>query len=191
MIFLSCFISNIHIKIIVVNIFTALRKTMLRAHRQAWAWQDEWYGLTMEDIRRLERETQEALAKTMKDEESDAEPSMHPSPSALSGQEVDLTAIDKDKDNESFVQLDGSPSPGRRRKTRNLSVADVGVDDGRQKLWSRSGSRTALCSPSMCLCLKLSNEQFYFSVTLLVYFCCFFFYYCIIAKIFFFTTKIK
>lgn len=174
MIFLSYFISNIHIKIIDLNIFTALRKTMLRAHRQAWAWQDEWYGLTMEDIRRLERETQEALAKTMKDEESDAEPSMHPSPSALSGQEVDLTAIDKDKDNESFVQLDGSPSPGRRRKTRNLSVADVGVDDGRQKLWSRSGSRTALCSPSMCLCLKLSNEQFYFSVTLLVYFCCFF-----------------
>ncbi|GAB6028613.1 hypothetical protein CHUAL_004450 [Chamberlinius hualienensis] len=43
----------------------ALRKTMLRAHRQAWAWQDEWVGLTMEDIRRLERETQEALAKKM------------------------------------------------------------------------------------------------------------------------------
>ncbi len=31
---------------------------MLRAHRQAWAWQDEWVGLTMDDIRKLERETQ-------------------------------------------------------------------------------------------------------------------------------------
>ncbi|XP_064536782.1 protein retinal degeneration B isoform X3 [Drosophila montana] len=43
----------------------ALRKTMLRAHRQAWAWQDEWHGLTIEDIRELERQTQLALAKKM------------------------------------------------------------------------------------------------------------------------------
>ncbi|XP_046962154.1 protein retinal degeneration B isoform X2 [Vanessa cardui] len=43
----------------------ALRKTMLRAHRQAWAWQDEWYGLTMEDIREIERQTQLALQKKM------------------------------------------------------------------------------------------------------------------------------
>ncbi|XP_064424229.1 membrane-associated phosphatidylinositol transfer protein 2 isoform X2 [Latimeria chalumnae] len=42
-----------------------LRKVMLRAHRQAWCWQDEWYGLTMEDIRQLERETQLMLAKRM------------------------------------------------------------------------------------------------------------------------------
>ncbi|XP_075220766.1 retinal degeneration B [Lycorma delicatula] len=43
----------------------ALRKTMLRAHRQAWAWQDEWHGLTMDDIRQIERQTQEALKMTM------------------------------------------------------------------------------------------------------------------------------
>ncbi|XP_041643265.1 membrane-associated phosphatidylinositol transfer protein 2-like isoform X6 [Cheilinus undulatus] len=42
-----------------------LRKVMVRAHRQAWCWQDEWYGLTMEDIRRLELETQLALATKM------------------------------------------------------------------------------------------------------------------------------
>ncbi|XP_052463509.1 membrane-associated phosphatidylinositol transfer protein 2 isoform X3 [Carassius gibelio] len=40
-----------------------LRKVMVRAHRQAWCWQDEWYGLTMEDIRQLELETQLALAQ--------------------------------------------------------------------------------------------------------------------------------
>ena len=34
---------------------------MLRAHKQAWCWQDEWYGLNMDDIRRLEKETQLAL----------------------------------------------------------------------------------------------------------------------------------
>lgn len=44
---------------------TALRKTMVRAHRQAWAWQDEWHGLTMEDIREIERQTQLALQKKM------------------------------------------------------------------------------------------------------------------------------
>lgn len=38
---------------------------MLRAHRQAWVWQDEWYGLTMDDIRQIERETQEALKAKM------------------------------------------------------------------------------------------------------------------------------
>ncbi|XP_019134265.1 membrane-associated phosphatidylinositol transfer protein 2 isoform X1 [Larimichthys crocea] len=42
-----------------------LRKVMVRAHRQAWCWQDEWYGLTIEDIRLLELETQLALAKKM------------------------------------------------------------------------------------------------------------------------------
>ncbi|XP_037609179.1 membrane-associated phosphatidylinositol transfer protein 2-like isoform X1 [Sebastes umbrosus] len=42
-----------------------LRKVMVRAHRQAWCWQDEWYGLTIEDIRTLELETQLALAKKM------------------------------------------------------------------------------------------------------------------------------
>ncbi|KAF0299117.1 Protein retinal degeneration B [Amphibalanus amphitrite] len=40
----------------------ALRKTMLRAHRQAWAWQDEWHGLAIDDIRRIEADTQRLLA---------------------------------------------------------------------------------------------------------------------------------
>lgn len=38
---------------------------MVRAHRQAWAWQDEWTGLTMEDIREIERQTQLALQQKM------------------------------------------------------------------------------------------------------------------------------
>ncbi|XP_077416428.1 membrane-associated phosphatidylinositol transfer protein 2-like isoform X8 [Vanacampus margaritifer] len=42
-----------------------LRKVMVRAHRQAWCWQDEWCGLTMEDIRQLELETQLTLARKM------------------------------------------------------------------------------------------------------------------------------
>lgn len=34
-------------------------------HRQAWVWQDEWCGLTIDDIRQLEEETQRVLAKKM------------------------------------------------------------------------------------------------------------------------------
>uniref|UniRef100_A0A672I7U2 Phosphatidylinositol transfer protein membrane associated 2 n=1 Tax=Salarias fasciatus TaxID=181472 RepID=A0A672I7U2_SALFA len=41
------------------------KRVMVRAHRQAWCWQDEWFGLTMEDIRQLELETQLALAQKM------------------------------------------------------------------------------------------------------------------------------
>ncbi|CAF4420948.1 unnamed protein product [Rotaria socialis] len=43
----------------------ALRKTILRAHRQAWCWQDEYQGLTLADIRRLEDETQHELNNRM------------------------------------------------------------------------------------------------------------------------------
>ncbi|XP_051777529.1 membrane-associated phosphatidylinositol transfer protein 2 isoform X7 [Erpetoichthys calabaricus] len=42
-----------------------LRKVMVHAHRQAWCWQDEWYGLAIEDIRQLELETQLMLAQKM------------------------------------------------------------------------------------------------------------------------------
>ncbi|KFO23525.1 Membrane-associated phosphatidylinositol transfer protein 2 [Fukomys damarensis] len=44
---------------------TGLRRVMVRAHRQAWCWQDEWYGLSMEHIRELEREAQLMLSRKM------------------------------------------------------------------------------------------------------------------------------
>ncbi|KFD50834.1 hypothetical protein M513_08272 [Trichuris suis] len=43
----------------------ALRRTMLRAHRQAWAWQDEWFNLSIEDVRRLEIQAQRILQERM------------------------------------------------------------------------------------------------------------------------------
>ena len=58
---------------------TALRKTMLNGHLQAWTWQDEWHGLNMEDIREIERKTAADLKRRMQilngeipDEEEDA-----------------------------------------------------------------------------------------------------------------------
>jgi len=54
-----------------------LRRMMVRAHRQAWVWQDEWIDLTIEDIRRLERETQiilrKKLGKPISDDEADGD----------------------------------------------------------------------------------------------------------------------
>lgn len=47
----------------------ALRRTMLKAHQQAWAWQDEWHHLNIDDIRELEREAQKRLAATFNREE--------------------------------------------------------------------------------------------------------------------------
>lgn len=46
---------------------------MVRAHRQAWAWQDEWVNLTMDDIRQIELQTQEALKRKMGSSSSDSE----------------------------------------------------------------------------------------------------------------------
>ena len=50
---------------------------MVRAHRQAWVWQDEWIGLTIKDIRRLERETQiilrKKLGKSISEDEADGD----------------------------------------------------------------------------------------------------------------------
>ncbi|XP_053815293.1 membrane-associated phosphatidylinositol transfer protein 2 isoform X6 [Vidua chalybeata] len=54
-----------------------LRKVMVRAHRQAWCWQDEWYGLTIEDIRQLEKEAQLMLAQKMAQFCGETDPEQH------------------------------------------------------------------------------------------------------------------
>ncbi|XP_077510222.1 retinal degeneration B isoform X1 [Amblyomma americanum] len=144
----------------------ALRKTMLRAHRQAWAWQDEWVGLTMEDIRQIERETQEALARKMaadQSSEGDEEEALAHSCSAASIPKVDLNVIDKDKE----VTVGDPVKPASRARSKSRSpprlsqepepepdIASSKPADGRghaqgpRKSWVRSNSKGALHSPS-------------------------------------------
>lgn len=59
------------------------KKKQVTAHRQAWAWQDEWYGMSMEDIREFERETQLLLQRKMgldgEDEDEDGKINLHKS----------------------------------------------------------------------------------------------------------------
>ncbi|CAD5215318.1 unnamed protein product [Bursaphelenchus okinawaensis] len=50
----------------------AFRRTLLTAHRQAWAWQDEWVGLTIDDIRTLEQEAAAYLSQVMQPLEENA-----------------------------------------------------------------------------------------------------------------------
>ena len=45
------------------------RKMFLAFHQQIWCWTDEWYGITMEDLRKLEDQTKEELKDRIKDKE--------------------------------------------------------------------------------------------------------------------------
>ena len=47
---------------------SVLRNMLLITHRQAWTWQDEYINLTMDDVRKLEAETQRYLMKKMNDD---------------------------------------------------------------------------------------------------------------------------
>lgn len=64
---------------------------MVRAHRQAWCWQDEWYGLNMENIRELEKEAQLMLSRKMaqfsEDDEGAAELAKDEAPQAQAPRE--------------------------------------------------------------------------------------------------------
>ncbi|NXA71964.1 PITM1 protein, partial [Thryothorus ludovicianus] len=101
-----------------------LRKVMLRAHRQAWCWQDEWTDLTMEDIRQLEEETARMLAQKMaKCGEGEEPPTAGISP-------------------EGQPEPDG---PGGQEETELQVGTDTPSDDTFAKQWSTS-SRSSYSS---------------------------------------------
>eukprot|EP00741_Cyanophora_paradoxa_P025046 tig00000339_g24177.t1 len=45
----------------------ALRNVFLKGHRDVFCWLDEWYGMTIEDVRKYEDETKAALAQQLKE----------------------------------------------------------------------------------------------------------------------------
>lgn len=51
-----------------------LRDVFLSGHRQAFCWLDEWFGMKMEDIRKLEDQTKEDLNKLLAEDGAGAEP---------------------------------------------------------------------------------------------------------------------
>ncbi|XP_063271644.1 membrane-associated phosphatidylinositol transfer protein 2 isoform X4 [Prinia subflava] len=97
-----------------------LRKVMVRAHRQAWCWQDEWYGLTIEDIRQLEKEAQLMLAQKMAQFCGENDPEQH---------SVKDTPGEKDVE----------PSTGSPADTEDASASsDVASGRSLTKQWSTS-----------------------------------------------------
>lgn len=53
----------------------ALRDVFLLGHRQVFCWLDEWFGLSMEDVRKIELETQKELDEMAEEGEDGAGPS--------------------------------------------------------------------------------------------------------------------
>ncbi|XP_078515415.1 membrane-associated phosphatidylinositol transfer protein 1 isoform X1 [Lissotriton helveticus] len=101
-----------------------LRKVMLRAHRQAWCWQDEWCELTMDDIRQLEDETARMLAQKMAKCAEEAQ------------QEAPVPSLEG--------RVEASEVPGKEG-TETKGVLDVTPDDSLTKQWSTS-SRSSYSS---------------------------------------------
>ncbi|XP_061459235.1 membrane-associated phosphatidylinositol transfer protein 2 isoform X3 [Rhineura floridana] len=91
-----------------------LRKVMVRAHRQAWCWQDEWYGLTIEDIRQLEKEAQLMLAQKMAQFSfSENEPEQHLPKDSLGENNTETKAISPTTEAVDAASNIGEALPGR------------------------------------------------------------------------------
>lgn len=94
--------------------FAGLRKVMVRAHRQAWCWQDEWYGLTIEDIRQLEKEAQLMLAQKMaKFSFNENETEQHLPKDPLGDSEMETKAISPSAEAGDAASNIGEALPGR------------------------------------------------------------------------------
>ena len=150
---------------------------MVRAHQEAWAWQDEWVDLTMADIRRLESETQEYLRQCMAQNEEQGgggvmpsitniittDDSSHTLTSATSSQIVDFNMIDKDKDTIDSHQFNAPKSKKNSISQYSLAPSNFSTlskecseEQAKQKSthWSRSNSRTTLHSPGIVFNLQ-------------------------------------
>ncbi|XP_054852330.1 membrane-associated phosphatidylinositol transfer protein 2 isoform X2 [Eublepharis macularius] len=112
-----------------------LRKVMVRAHRQAWCWQDEWYGLTIEDIRQLEKEAQLMLAQKMAQfSYSECESEQHLSKDSSGDNDTEIKAI--------------SPSAEAADSTSNIGEALSGRVLTKQWSTSSKSSSKRGASPS-------------------------------------------
>lgn len=130
---------------------------MVKAHQQAWVWQDEWVDLTMADIRRLELETQEYLKKRMADnnEQNEIELSTCDSNHTITGsntsQIVDFNIIDKDNENYETLQFNIPGSKKNSLSQYSLAPSHLSKDSDdygkRRSFQSRSNSKSTIHTP--------------------------------------------
>ncbi|NXU56617.1 PITM1 protein, partial [Turnix velox] len=105
-----------------------LRKVMLRAHRQAWCWQDEWTDLTMEDIRQLEEETAKMLAQKMSMCVKAPEPPIA-GPSSTEGQ-LEHGGTSQQEGTEVQGSADASPDDSFAKQWSNSSLSSYSSQHG-------------------------------------------------------------
>ena len=60
LLYLLLYLVVVFIRFVLVQVYPRLFRNF---HRQVFCWLDEWYGLTMDDIRRIEDETKQELDK--------------------------------------------------------------------------------------------------------------------------------
>lgn len=116
---------------------------MLRAHRQAWAWQDEWVGFSMEDIREYERQTQVMLAKKMAGEENGDDDEEEEDDRSLASDVSDIPMI---KEPPLVKEQPPSPEPSSDEEEVKSTV-DRDRSQSIQLVQSKFGSKGALHSP--------------------------------------------
>lgn len=107
---------------------SALRKTMLRAHRQAWAWQDEWHNLTMDDIREIERQTQLALRNKMNNNSEDTETAED--------------AVDKNEGDDKKSNADNVSISSANKNRKSVAVKMSGIAKPKQKVSPRASKKS-------------------------------------------------
>nr|XP_024396361.1 phosphatidylinositol transfer protein 2-like isoform X1 [Physcomitrium patens]XP_024396362.1 phosphatidylinositol transfer protein 2-like isoform X1 [Physcomitrium patens]XP_024396364.1 phosphatidylinositol transfer protein 2-like isoform X1 [Physcomitrium patens]PNR39831.1 hypothetical protein PHYPA_020111 [Physcomitrium patens] len=128
----------------------AQRKILLEGHRKCFCWLDEWHGLTMEDVRRMEDETAEALAKARAlvlknngaqenggtesevpaEAEAETTPKMDDHDKVLGSR---VSSISRTKDGTGSPRLMRRPSlvgPSVAMGITTMSASDVGEEDG-------------------------------------------------------------
>lgn len=99
-----------------------LRNPILVGHRQAWSWQDEWFGLTIDDIRELERQTQIELSKRMVNLTGDTENANHIVVENVSAESESESKGEKEEDSESSSSSDLDLSVNCQKETFNTKT---------------------------------------------------------------------
>lgn len=106
---------------------SVLRSMILMSHRQAWCWQDEYVDLTIDDVRKLELETQHYLNLKMRND-PDAENYLRSIENMSIGDSGSIVSkrSDEKPTNKKFKSHENktSSSPVKGDKTKPTSVAD-------------------------------------------------------------------
>ena len=116
---------------------------MLRAHRQAWCWQDEYHGLTLQDIRRLEEETQQALKEKYAklEEENEAENTGGAPNSAAELTNLTMSELEPEERNSSMV-IKAKPKMDTQTSVTSENGKKIStLGKGRKQSWGSSKSK--------------------------------------------------